>query len=102
MGVLDDDDDDDDLSFDQHRHLPSAKVNLLADAALRGEAPVAGDDAVLREQMVLDAFHREGKLETALQGTLHEEHREERSRLVLTAIASLVLVAGRFRRGRLI
>ena len=101
MGVLDDDDEDD-LSFDQHRHLPSAKVNLLADAALCGEAPVAGDDAVHFVQVPIDVFHREGKLETALQGTLHEEHFKERSRLALTAIASLVLVAGRFRRGRLI
>ena len=77
-------------------------MNLLADAALRGDAPVARDDAVLLVQVPLDALHREGKLETALQGTLHEEHFKERSRLVFTAIASLLLAAGRFRRGRLI
>ena len=77
-------------------------MNLLADAALRGEAPVARDDAVLLVQVPLDALHREGKLETALQGTLHEEHREERRLTVLTVTVFLLLVAGRFRRGRLI
>ena len=83
-------------------NLPGGKVHRPKGAPLRGDAPVAGNDAVLLVQVPLDALHREGKLETALQGTLHEEHREERSRLVVltAAISVVLLLAGRFHRGR--
>ncbi len=82
--------------------LPRSKVDLLADATLRGDAPVAGDDAVHFVQVPIDLLQRQGKLDTALHGTLHEEHREERSRLVLqtAAISADLLFAGRFHRGR--